>query len=432
MRRFPLLIVALLACASPVFALNLSHKSVSLSRQFIVYCDDMGAGEKIASFADDTKKNFCALLGQPDKWKRPIVIQVVPEDPANPSAIPARTQLCETEDGGKVEIDVTLGSDPREVHFEQQIVRGLLLEFAYRNQPIQSGVAYAEPPPWLVEGAVAYFHNRDSNFDPGVFKRLMTNDHLPRLADFLSQSSANLDRASRQFYSACAMSLVQLLVELPGGRASLTAFVKNFPRDSSDNIGALIKNFPTLGATTESMEKWWALSMARLAASDRYQGLSLQDSEQRLAAILSFEIPVGRAGEKKTFTLDQFEEFKKLPGSRAVLTRLTADLLALSTQVSMLYRPVISDYQQVAAELARGKTRGAKDHLAAAAKYREVLLTRIDQIEDYLNWFEATQMSTESDSFDDYMKTAKALAHDASKRDDPISRYLDVVQQQTQ
>lgn len=431
MSRSPfILFLALLAGLLPARALDLTHKSASLSRQFVVYCDDANARLKIADFAEETKTSLLSLLGQTDHWKLPVVITVEPARAANPSARASSVQLCQTEEGGKVALSVTLGADPHEIRFQQQLVRALLLEFAYRDQPPAAGVVYVEPPLWLIEGAVEFFHSRGQGVEPDVFQSLLGHGHLPSLTDFLGQTSNGADRVSRNFYSACAMSLVQLLIDLPQGHLALAALVKHLPNSTDDPTAMLIKHFPALGATTPSLEKWWALSMARLAASDRYQGLSLPATEQRLAPMLSLEIPVGKSAEKKKFTLDQFEEFEKLPACRAALAELSTNLLGLGAQGSALFRPVIADYQQITADLARGKTRGVPERLAAAANYRELLLTRIDQIADYLNWFEATQMIEKSDSFDDYMKTARALAHDTTRRTDGITRYMDVVQKQ--
>ena len=55
----------------------------------------------------------------------------------------------------------------------------------------------------------------------------------------------------------------------------------------------------------------------------------------------------------------------------------------------------------------------------------------MDQIADYLNWYEATQRTQASGSFDEYIRTADQLDKDtATPRDDPITKYMDSVEQQ--
>src|SRR5207248_10417930 len=143
--------------------------------------------------------------------------------------------------------------DPADVRFQQQLVRALLLEFAYRDQPalVRGGTPYAEPPTWLVEGATELFQSRDSGPNTSLFKSLIATNRMPAVADFLTLDNASrLDSTTRKIYSQCAMALVQLLVDLPDGRASLGALVKHWPRAKGDSFGELIKNFPVLGIDT--------------------------------------------------------------------------------------------------------------------------------------------------------------------------------------
>src|SRR5208282_5243787 len=108
----------------------------------------------IAMDAEDVKDKFLQLLDTGDFWKNPIVISVNPLNAADPSQPPSQVRVVDTEEGFKIDISIVLGSDPREARFPQQLVRALLLEYAYRNQPalVASGIAYAEPPVWLVNG----------------------------------------------------------------------------------------------------------------------------------------------------------------------------------------------------------------------------------------------------------------------------------------
>jgi len=52
--------------------------------------------------------------------------------------------------------------------------------------------------------------------------------------------------------------------------------------------------------------------------------------------------------------------------------------------------------------MANGKGRKLAARLAKLKKTRAELNTRMNAIDDYLNWFEATQSKTRSDIFADY------------------------------
>jgi hypothetical protein len=51
------------------------------------------------------------------------------------------------------------------------------------------------------------------------------------------------------------------------------------------------------------------------------------------------------------------------------------------------------------------------------------------QIDDFMNWFEATQSRTNSGLFTDYMNSA-AGKNEPPHRRDAISRYLDTIESQ--
>jgi hypothetical protein len=55
----------------------------------------------------------------------------------------------------------------------------------------------------------------------------------------------------------------------------------------------------------------------------------------------------------------------------------------------------------------------------------------MDHIDDYMNWFEATQSKTTSGVFVDYFRTAAGTAERQRRRRDAISVYLDSIEEQT-
>jgi hypothetical protein len=434
-RLLPVVCLFALIPATGVFGDNFkaSDRSVSASKEFVIYCSDLAMRLAVSSFSEQTKKGILGLLGQDDHWKIPVVITFLREDPAQPDRPASEVRLLSVDGGYKIEVNVSLGRDLAKANFQQQLVRAILLEMEYRDQPPgREGRTYIDPPPWLVEGVTAYLHNRDSEVDVDVYKALLNSSHIPPVAEFLSQNTSGMSATSMKLYRACAASLLQLVVGLPNGHACLAAYVHDLPFGHNAPTADFMSHFPALGGSTESLEKWWTLSMARISASDRYKGLSLQETDQKLTALLKITIPTGKTGETKTFAIGEFKQFIKLPQARAVLTGTVFGLAGLQAQSNPLFRPILVEYQTIVADLQRGKTRRIADRLNNVARYRDLVLTRMDQIDDYMNWFEATQMATRSDSFDEYMRTANELSLESPKRDDAINRYLDAVELQMQ
>jgi hypothetical protein len=412
---------------------DLQQRSVSRSHQFIVYATDPNARAAIAMAAEDAKDKFLELIGADDQWKRPIVIQLTTEDAADPSHPPSEVQIINTEEGFKVQFSIVLGDDPRQAHFPQQLIHSLLLEYAYRNQPalVSGGSTYDEPPPWLVDGIAALAADPDPESDSGLFQSLIDSGKTPSLSTFLSENPATLDTPSLKLYSACSMSLVRLLAGVPNGHLLLRNFVRHWPGPNADPEAELLKAFPPLNSGSGSLEKWWTLGLASLSALDRYQGLSLDETSQQLDGLLKFDVVIDKSGKTQSFTLDQYPAFKKAPGALAALNMLSIRLLGLEAQGNPLMREVVGAYQNLAVQLAHRDDRHLKAHLAALADYRTKLATRMGQIADYLNWYEATQRTQASGSFDEYIRTADQLdQEDAASRNDPISKYMDSVEQQ--
>ena len=93
-------------------------------------------------------------------------------------------------------------------------------------------------------------------------------------------------------------------------------------------------------------------------------------------------------------------------------------------------RPVIADYDEIFSLLARGKTRRLTERLAGIEEYRGIVLHRMDQIADYLNWYEATQLGMRSNAFDSYLKAANEVTREEAHRNGPIARYLDSLEKE--
>jgi len=241
-----------------------------------------------------------------------------------------------------------------------------------------------------------------------------------------------MNAASLKLYQAYALSFLKLLTGLPNGRSCLASYINDLPLGKDAPSTDLIKHFPALNGSEQTLGKWWTLSLADISASNRYQGLTVQETEKRLAELLKITIPVGSRNETKVFPVEDFKQFIKLPQARTVLANTASNLQGLTAQANPLYRPIVGEYQSIVAEMQRGRTRHLDVRLKSISNYRDMVTTRVEQVADYLNWFEATQMVNRSNSFDDYMKTANQLSNDAPKRDDEISHYLDGIELQLQ
>ncbi len=429
-----LLLIAALVAAARVDAAppDPATRTVSRFRQFVIYCPDVALRGQVAGLAEEIKADVYKLLGENADgwhWKIPIVISLAPS--GGRTRPPVIFQMIWTPEGSKIDIDAEIGADPAAVNLRKQVVRAVLLEIAYRDRPpIRGGQLYLEAPWWLVDGAIEIFRRRDLNVDSELFRRLVENNKMPPIADFLTLRAGGLGATAEAIDSACAMGLVQALIEQPNGRANLARLVRRWPETGGDPVAALKRDFPSLTEGGASLQKWWTLNLARFAAADRYRGLTVEETEKQLIPLLQIELATDEAGTKKTFGIGEYAQFIRLPAARAAMAARQKEMVALSAQANPLFRPIIADYDEVFSLLARGKTRRISERLEEIEEFRGNVLHRMDQIADYLNWYEATQFGTRTNAFDSYLKAANEISRDEARRSDPIARYLDILEKE--
>jgi hypothetical protein len=417
--------------------LDILPHSFSRSKQFVVYARDGAMRGGVGTLAEDVKTGLLNALNLRDEWKVPIVIDVRAPQPGLPdSRPPVQLSLAQTGVGLKIELDLLMGDVARNTRIQDELVRALLLELAYRDHPsLPAGKGYTAPPPWLVAGLSAYLSNEADGVSAHLLGALLPTTRGLPIDEFLGKDPATMDGTSRGVYQAYAYSLVCLLLQdMQGGHEALVAFIRDLPNTSDQEArtaAALGRHFPQLAGSPDSLEKWWTLGLARLAQSDHFEALSVEETDRRLDEVLSFRGPVGSESADNPH-LETLADYRRLSGkkpNRKLLDGPRNGLLALSGQANPLYAQIILGYQRIIADLADRKFAGISDRLAALQISRHEVRNRQEQIADYMNWYEATQVTTRSDDFEDYFWAAQQVeANKRVHRPDAISSYMDSIE----
>lgn len=418
-----------------VRALDIMPRSFSRSKQFVVYARDGALRNAIGTLGEDTKAEILRALGQRDEWKIPIVLDLrLPEAAVQDARPPVRLTLAQTGSGLKIELDLLTGEAGRGTRIRDELVRTILLELAYRDhQNLSSGQGYVPPPPWLVQGFAAYVDNVEDGVSASMYSALLpTTEALP-ITEFLQRDPSTMDSTSQAVYRAYSYNLVSLLLQdVEGGRAGMLAYIKDLPTlppEEARSAGVLAQHFPQLSASPDSLEKWWTLGLARLAAADQYQAFSVEETERRLVPLLSFQtLPNTKKPSQpvKNYTLDDFLDFTGKKQNRRMLLPTRVGLAELSGRANPLSRQIILGYQEVVETLSQEKTGGVRQKLQTLAAERKKVLKRRDDIDDYVNWFEGTQMPEQSGAFENYFRAARQQEHPRPvHRPDALSAYMD-------
>lgn len=401
------------------------ERSVSPSQQFIVYGADPASRAGISNLAEQTKANLLTLVRRSDDWKTPVLINLqVPQ--ANLPELPAAAlRFSQTGSGLKLQLDLTIAAEIDPAAIERQLLRAILLEMIYRREPdIAPGTAYVEPPDWLLDGVLALTPGRDR---APLMEALAVSKKLMPLEKFLRQRPELLDSAARQLYRGYSFALVQLLVDGTDGHARLARYIGDLSNASSDPLVDLKAQFPELAGN--GMEEIWKSKVTRLSAGQDYYLLTFAETERRLDELLRTKLS-DPAHPAKTFLLEDFSRMKPSRGQAVALKQLSQGLLLLEARANPVLRPIVQDYQRIAARLAAGKDHGVTGRLIRLRTSRAKIAARMGDIDDYMNWFEATQPRTTSGEFSDYLKAASEANQPEPRRRDPLSVYLDALEEQ--
>lgn len=417
-------------------AIDTLQRTVSTSKQFVVYCPDVRLRISVVGFVETAKHEVLETLGLGDHWQYPIVVNLQPPVSTDTRRPLRQVSLVQTEGGWKVQVDVVLEKgELKQIRFPQLILRAVLMELAYRKHPPKEGAAYAEIPSWLVEGLAQEMQTRATDIQPNaaLFRKLIETGQIPAIGDFLKSNVDAMDPTSLAIYGTCSLSLMDMLTGLNGGKAALARLVMELgDATPTDPVSQLLAYFPTLGGSETALEKWWTLGLARYSALDRHLALSVAETDARLAPLLTLTLVTDeKLGTQKDFPLADFKAYLKFPATKMALFKQSNALAALLPQAHPLLRPAVLEYQRIVLYLAQGKTRHAEEDLNSVANFRGLIVERMDKIVDYLNWYEATQMPEQSGAFDDYLRGAKAMEKAVPpKGTDMISKYIDQVERE--
>ena len=398
------------------------ERSVSPSQQFIIYGANGAWRGAVSELAERTKANFLALLRRPDRWKTPVLINLQLSQANPPKIPPAALRFSQTGFGLKLQLDFTVARDVDSSLVERALLRAILLEMIYRNQPdIAPGTPYVQPPDWLLDGVLALTPGRDRR---PLVEALLLSDKIMPLEKLLRLTSiSGLDSPAQLLYRAYSFALVQLLVDATGGPARLARYIDNLSRASTDPLADLKAQFPVFNG---GAEKTWRSGVVRLGATQSYQLLTFVETERHLDELLRIKISdIGHL--TKTVQLGDLSQRKISPVESAAVAAASQDLVLLAARANPILRPIVQEYQQIAALLTNGKRKGLTARLARVQTVRARLATCMSEIDDYMNWFEATQMERESGAFNDYLKAASQSEVSAPRRRDPLSVYLDAL-----
>jgi len=417
-------IFALLLFPRALFAAPL-ERSVSPSRQFIIFGGNRILRSAVSDAAERTKSKVLTLLQVRDQWSVPILLNLQRPQANVPEIPPVVLDFSQTGAGLKIQLDLLVTPDSQPAVLQREILRAVLLEMSYRSLPsLPAGSPYIAPPDWLIDGILTL-----DNESPEIFDGLDTAaENPPALKEFLAQRPVLLDSPSRALYRACASGLLRILLEHDNGRAQLARYIADLPQASTDMLAELRSHFPWLGSDAEAMEKTWRENVPRAASERRFALLTFPATSEQLDECLLTKVAQDR-DKKNSLTLDETVRTSRPNIDTVAAKKLGERLMLLTARSHPLLRPIVADYQLAAESVARKKRHGLGKRLATNKALREKIVARMSEVDDFMNWYEATQAKTVSGAFRDYLHTS-AKTDAPPRRRDALSVYLDALDTQ--
>ncbi|MBA3830628.1 MAG: hypothetical protein H0X34_01785 [Chthoniobacterales bacterium] len=400
--------------------------STSTSRQFIVYGTEVRVRGAMCDLAERTKSNLLQVLGLRDNWKTPLVINLDYPRANLPEMAPSRLDFSQIGSGLKLQLNFLVTSDFNGREVQRELLRAILIEMIYRERTdVSAGSHYAVPPDWLIDGILQRAQGHDGDDAAQLLETMLAAGKIARVEEIVRQRRDLLEPASRKIHNAYSMALVQLLIDSPNGRLKLVQYIADLAEAPNDPMADLRRHFPAV--LGHSSGKWWSLSVARLSASDRYEILTAAATANCLDRLLRISIP-GPDGKTQEYALGDYAAFLKLPAGRGALRHLSQEFLVLGSRAHPSYRSIAQEYYDLTLLLARGKTKRMIERLARVASDRAVAERQGHEMDDYMNWFEATQLKTMSGAFSEILKAASPAEEAPARRRDAISVYLDSIE----
>jgi len=427
--------------------------------QFRVYGPIKEHRDVLLSEAERTRREVAESLQFQSAFVFPIVIQIREAGALRPGREEIWTTVSQTDDGYRIEVSLVPQRNTVDGPLlRQEIVRAVLAEILLRTHGASELSGRDVPPPdWLLHGTLELLDYKALGRQSETFSTVFRLGHVLSIEDIFSVEPAGMDSVSRTVYRSSCCGLLLMLLERSQGGRNFAELCKLLPLMSGQDSSAIARAYPELSSSGNSLGKWWSLQLAAMSQPGLDELLSLQATDAELTKALTLRLAALPEEEKKPkkglpkvfgkkkpeekrepkpapgtvqeFPFDQYARAMPRKDREAIFNRVALALTQISLRAHPLYRPVVGQYLSLVKELSAGKKqKEAATVIASLATVRRNLLSDMGKLEDYLDWYEATQLESLSGGFKDYLRAAAEKDRPPPPRRDPVSRYLNLME----
>ncbi len=170
------------------------------------------------------------------------------------------------------------------------------------------------------------------------------------------------------------------------------------------------------------------MQLAKLAEPDGSQLAATEDSVRRLQAEFNRQFTIDQSSPPATATLAEITSIPDTPEVEGQMRAAAQELTVLAAMANPLTAPIYNELATVCQRKAEGKNKKLEQQVAALQQLTAELEAMATDITDYMNWVEATRLSTDESPFQDYFLLSKKIEFELleNQRDaDPVASYID-------
>ena len=444
-------------------------RTFSTESQFTVYGSNGDLRVEAFRLAESTRKSLLATLAQKtrlgkinlDKGRIPIVLELNDRFTTGQDIVKGTIQLM-PDDSINFHLQIAAGGGLNVPVVTEELVRWLLVDLMMRRVRAENLANAGELhlPDWLHQGILELMSYQNRGRPSEVFASVFRLGKTLTIQEILNADISGMDGVSTTIYRVSCSALLLMMLDQPNGAEKLIACISDLPANQGPISRHLEHYFPILGGSENQLEKWWSLSLATIAQPTRMELMTMQETDAALTEALQVTYqppaPPSEKTPRKLLNLlkkkpeptaetlgdapppadpikASVEDFAPLLEQKDIHPITQQALLAitkLSLRAHPFYRSILDEYQKEIAKIPQRKTSGLTEAFADLSRRRAKMMADARAVEDYLDWYEATQRESLSDSFRQYLQTAEQLEHPPARRRDPISRYLDAIEKE--
>jgi hypothetical protein len=400
--------------------------TISPSRQFVVQAESREVRSRAVSFAEEIRGVWVETLGLTGAWEFPVRIEFVEDARRRSRQSIGLNVLAGDRDTLWVQLTV---ADPQLIgtpELAEWIFQALALEYTARFfRPAPNRVSRLAPQ-WFSQALIQQWTGRRNPPPAQIVDGLLSGPKPPTVASILRRRSPIPSAADQLTFRLLSLGLLRTLSETKEGRAGLRELIGRLGEAEIDQ-DAILRAFPSLEEKPERLERQWALTLARLAYTNRVMLLSFSATERELKNVfsLSGELPKrGDAeGEKLTGPLAMLA-IAQDPGGQRALSGLMSVLIQLEMRAHPLYTAVVAEYREIAQILIRRPRSKLRKRIEENLELQDQITEMGTAIADALNAFEVNREGAPDPAFQKMLRVQSALLEPEPRRDS-ITRALD-------